>query len=79
MGRGPGVSEMASRLECRRHQAAARARWTKHTIYNLRLRLSQIQSRAVNVRSHTDEDVKDRMLSCVRSRTHPRAGRIDPE
>ena len=37
-------------------------RWTKHTIYNLRLRLSQIQSRAVNVRSHTDEDVKDRML-----------------
>ena len=68
---GIGVSEMASRLNA----AGIKPRQDSagpHTIYNLRLRLSQIQSRAVNVRSHTDEDVKDRMLE-LRARGHTHA------
>ena len=69
---GIGVSEMASRLNAAGIKPRQGQRWTKHTIYNLRLRLSQIQSRAVNVRSHTDEDVKDRMLE-LRARGHTHA------
>ena len=69
---GVGVSEMASRLNSAGIKPRQGQRWTKHTIYNLRLRLSQIQSRAVNVRSHTDEDVKDRMLE-LRARGHTHA------
>ena len=69
---GMGISEMANRLNAAGTPPPQGARWTKHTIYNLRLRLSQIQRRAVNVRPHTDEDVKDRMLE-LRARGHTHA------
>jgi DNA invertase Pin-like site-specific DNA recombinase len=69
---GMGISEMASRLNAAGTAPPQGARWTKHTIYNLRLRLSQIQQRAVNVRPHTDEDVKERMLE-LRARGHTHA------
>ena len=69
---GVGVSEMASRLNAAAGIKPRQGqRWTKHD-HNLRLRLSQIQQRAVNVRSHTDEDVKDRMLE-LRARGHTHA------
>ena len=69
---GMGISEMADRLNAAGTPPPQGARWTKHTIYNLRLRLSQIQRRAVNVRPHTDEEVKDRMLE-LRARGHTHA------
>ena len=60
---------LVQRCPCRGLMPAA---FRRLAIYNLRLRLSQIQSRAVNVRSHTDEDVKDRMLE-LRARGHTHA------
>ena len=69
---GMGISEMANRLNTGGTAPPQGARWTKHTIYNLRLRLSQIQRRAVNVRPHTDEDVKERILE-LRARGHTHA------
>ena len=66
-----GISEMANRLNTGGTAPPQGARWTKHTIYNLRLWLSQIQRRAVNVRPHTDEDVKERIPE-LRARTRMR-------
>ena len=68
-GAGMGISEMARRLNTAGSAPPQGARWTKHTIYNLRLRLSQIQRRVVNVRPHSDEDVKEQILE-LRSRGH---------
>jgi hypothetical protein len=64
-----GITEMATRLNAEGTAPPQGERWTKSVIYNLKLRLSWITPRPWNVRPHTDEEVKERMLE-LRSRGH---------
>lgn len=66
---GMGITEMARRLNAEGKAPPQGERWTKSVIYNLKLRLSWITPRPWNVRPHTDEEVKERMLE-LRSRGH---------
>ncbi|HNN92082.1 MAG TPA: recombinase family protein [Pseudomonadota bacterium] len=69
---GDATGEIAKRLNVAGVVPPQAKRWTKHTIYSLRLRLSQLQPRPHNERPHSDEDVKEEMLR-LRSRGHTHA------
>ena len=61
---GVGITEMAKRLNAEGVQPPQGERWTKSLIYNLKLRLSWISPRPVNVRPHTDDELKERIVNC---------------
>jgi DNA invertase Pin-like site-specific DNA recombinase len=57
-----GISEMAVRLNAQGAKPPQGAQWTKSLIYNLRLRLSWYQPRHHNERTHTDAELKERLI-----------------
>jgi len=69
---GVGTGEIAKRLNAAGVVPPQAKRWTKHTIYSLRLRLHQLQPRPHNERAHSDEEVKEAMLG-LRARGHTHA------
>jgi hypothetical protein len=69
---GVGTGEIAKRLNAAAVVPPQAKRWTKHTIYSLRLRLHQLQPRPHNERAHSDEEVKEAMLG-LRARGHTHA------
>jgi DNA invertase Pin-like site-specific DNA recombinase len=66
---GMGITEMATRLNTEGTRPPQGERWTKSLIYNLKLRLSWISPRPLNVRPHSDEEVKGRIVE-LRSQGH---------
>jgi DNA invertase Pin-like site-specific DNA recombinase len=61
-GQGIGVTEMAHRLNSARTPPPQGEQWTKSLIYNLKLRQGMMKQRPHNERSHTDEELKARLL-----------------
>jgi DNA invertase Pin-like site-specific DNA recombinase len=57
-----GIAEMALRLNAQGAKPPQGAQWTKSLIYNLRLRLSWYQPRHHNKRTHTDDELKERLI-----------------
>ena len=57
-----GITEIAQRLNDEGIKPPKGARWSKSLLYNLKLRQRWAQPRPYNTRSHTDHDVKERML-----------------
>lgn len=60
---GVGITEMADRLNDQGQKPPQGEKWTKSLIYNLKLRLSWIAPRPHNERPHTDEELKEHMLT----------------
>jgi DNA invertase Pin-like site-specific DNA recombinase len=66
---GFGISEMARMLNAAGNKPPQGDSWNKNKIYNLKLQLSWISPHRHNERTHTDEEVKERILE-LRGRGH---------
>ncbi|MFO0576153.1 MAG: recombinase family protein [Polyangia bacterium] len=64
-----GITEMATRLNAAGVQPPQGEQWTKSVIYNLKLRLSWISPRPHNVRPHSDDEAKERIVE-LRAKGH---------
>ena len=76
-----GITEIAAQLNADGVPPPKGARWTKSLLYNLKLRQRWAEPRPYNKRSHSDGDVKERMLELRSSgMTHAQiAGSLNAE